>query len=112
MNSCSEWQITYLFWYLSASVCHVRWCSLCVPFGVFISIQREAHPFLGMSKIKSATPLTAPSYFIRACVPDQLSTNWEAVDPFLKVCWSGVSVSGFFLDWGICPGDIITVICF
>lgn len=68
MNSCSEWQITYLFWYLSASVCHVRWCSLCVPFGVFISIQREAHPFLGMSKIKSATPLTAPSYFIRAPV--------------------------------------------
>lgn len=57
-----------LVWYLSASVCHVRWCSLCVPFGVFISMQREAHPFLGMSKIKSATPLTAPSYFIRAPV--------------------------------------------
>jgi hypothetical protein len=36
--------------------------------------------------------------FSWACVPDQLSTNWEAVDPFLKVCWSGVSVSGFFLD--------------
>ena len=50
--------------------------------------------------------------FSWACVPDQLSTNWEAVDPFLKICWSGVSVSGFFLDWGICPGDIITVICF
>ena len=34
-----------------------------IKLGVFISIQSEAYPFLGISSIKSATPARAPSAF-------------------------------------------------
>ena len=63
MNCSRERHTTYLFRYFSASLCHVRWCSLCTPFGVFISMQREAYPFLGTKSIKSDTPRITPCLF-------------------------------------------------